>query len=400
MNFDTPIDRTGSGALKWDRLAHVEGKPDIIPLWVADMDFASPPQVTEALRKRCGHPVFGYTDANPSYFEALRNWYATRYGVTAETADFILGPGAVPSLGIAVRSLSAPGDGVVVLSPVYYPFYEMIRNNGRLVVDVPLHPDGSGRFVLDLAALERSILETRKQGIRVPLLLLCSPHNPGGTVWRRPELEALLALASRLDLTIVSDELHGDFVYEPSRFLSLADFQDHTGRVVVISAPNKTFNLAGLHLSHFLVRDKLLRGKIGQGLSAMGYGNPNVLSLTAAEAAYTHSGPWLDELKDYLADNINFTLSFVAGNVPGVEPYKPEGTYLVWADAAGLIRGRELKDDRELVALLETEGRVKFTPGSFFGEGGKGFIRINIASPRSQLDVGLKRLADWAASRA
>ena len=399
MNFDTPINRTGSGALKWDRLGHIEGKPDIIPLWVADMDFASPPEVTEALHARCGHPVFGYTDARPSYFEALRNWYATRYGVAVGAADFVLGPGAVPSLGIAVRSLSAPGDGVVVLSPVYYPFYEMIRNNGRLVVDFPLGLDDCGRFVLDLPALERSILEARAQGIRVPLLLFCSPHNPGGTVWRRQELESLLALAGRMDLTVVSDELHGDFVYAPSSFVSAADFPDHGGRVIVISAPNKTFNLAGLHLSHFLVRDKHLREKIGQGLSAMGYGNPNVLSLTAAEAAYTHGGPWLDGLNAYLAGNIDFTLRFVARKVPGIVPYKPEGTYLVWADAVGLIHAKGLKDDRELAALLETAGRVKLTPGSFFGEGGKGFVRINIASPRSQLEEGLKRLSDWATSR-
>jgi len=267
-------------------------------------------------------------------------------------------------------------------------------------VDVRLHPDGSGRFVLDLAALEKTILEARQRGIRVPLLLFCSPHNPGGTVWRREELEGLLALSSHLDLTVVSDELHGDFVHKPSSFVSLADFPDHAGRVVVISAPNKTFNLAGLHLSHFLVRDKLLREKIGLGLAAFGYSQPNVLSLTAAEAAYTHGGPWLDELKAYLMGNIDFTLRFMARNVPAVKPYKPEGTYLVWADAVELVRAKGLKDDRELVALLETEGRVKFTPGSFFGEGGKGFVRINVASPRSQLHEGLERLATWAASRA
>ncbi|HCM26876.1 MAG TPA: hypothetical protein DIC34_10090 [Treponema sp.] len=396
MDFDRRIDRIGSGALKWDSLEKNAGLPDIVPLWVADMDFPSPPEVVEALRNRAGHPVYGYTMAGPGFFEALVGWYSDRYGVAIDSRDVLAGPGLVPSLGIAVRAFSEPADGVLVMSPVYYPFYNIVRDNGRRVIDLPLVMDEGGRYVFSAAGFDKALKDAEHQGIRVPMMLFCSPHNPGGTVWSDEELGVLLAAARKHGLLVVSDEIHGDFVHRPRAFASLAALPEGKDRIVVLSSANKTFNLAGLHLSHFIARDGGLRARLKRGLEAAGYSQPNVFSLVAAEAAYRHGGPWLDELLAYLRANIDFAVRFINDTVPGIRARAPEGTYLIWADASELIAKAGLEDDRELAARLEKEGRVKVTAGGIFGSGGRGFIRINVACPRAQLGEGLARLAGWA----
>ncbi len=395
MIFDTIIDRRGTGAIKWNSPA-LPGKPDVIPLWVADMDFAAPEPVVRALRERVEHPVYGYTNPDAAYFAVLKNWYAARYGAAVDEADLLLGPGVVPSLGIAVRAFSAPGEGVLVCPPVYYPFSEIVKDNGRTLVEAPLRKMESGRMEFDPAAARAAVDAAAAAGTPVKLFILCSPHNPGGLVWKREELAAVLAFARERDILVVSDEIHGDLVFPPNRFISLSDFPDAAERTIVVSTANKTFNIAGLHLSHFVVKSPDLRTRLRKGIAAAGYSQPNVFSLVAAQAAYGECGAWLDELIAYLGANIDFAVSFLNGRLPGVSARKPEGSYLIWTDVSGLIAAKGLRDDRELVAALEADARVKLTAGSVFGTGGGGFVRINAASPRALLAEGLERIEAWA----
>jgi cystathionine beta-lyase len=360
------------------------------------MDFAPPQAVADALRKRIEHPIFGYTNPDPSYFEALRAWYASRYGAAVEPGAFLLGPGAVPSMGIAVRTFAAPGEGVLIMPPVYYPFTETVRDNDRVVVEAPLRSDG-GRFRFDPAAGDRAVAEAAARGVKTRFILFCSPHNPGGVVWTRDELASVLAFARKHDLLLFSDEIHGDLVFGPNKFVSMAGFPGAAERTVSISASNKTFNLAGLHLSHFVVEDEALRRRLKRGIDAAGYSQPNVLSLVAAQAAYENGAAWVDSLVAYLKANAEFAVDYLNRNVRGMRAAMPEGTYLVWTDASGLVAGKGLADDRELVAKLEAEGKVKLTAGSIFG-GGKNRVRINVACPRAMLAEGLGRIAAWAAS--
>lgn len=395
MSFDSIIDRAGTGALKWNAPREA-GKDDVIPLWVADMDFSAPEAVLDALRSRIAHPIFGYTNADPSYFEALRAWYRERYGAALPAESFLLGPGAVPSMGILARTFCAPGEGVLVMPPVYYPFSESVRDNGRVVVEAPLDASDPFRMKLDLAAAGRAIDEAASKGVRTRMVLFCSPHNPGGVVWTREELSSLVDFARARDLLLASDEIHGDLALRKGRFVSLAAFPGAAERTIVFSAPNKTFNLAGLHLSHFVAENAELRAALKKGLAAAGSSQPNVLSLVAAQAAYERGASWLDELVSYLGANAAFAADYLNAQVPGVRTAAPEGTYLLWADASGLIRAKGLADDKALVSRLVEEARVRFTAGGIFGAGGEGFIRVNVACPRAVLAEGLRRLAEWS----
>jgi cystathionine beta-lyase len=400
FHFDEYINRKGSGAVKWDDPRRKEGQEEIIPLWVADMDFASPPEVVEALRARAAHPVYGYTGVADSYLRTLRDWYHNHYRVLPDTGDFLIGPGTVPSLGIAVRGFTAPGDGVLIFTPVYHPFFDMIRRNGRKTVEAPMVLNEQGRYGFSREIAEKALVSARDQGVRVPLALFCSPHNPGGSVWKRTEMEDLLRFAAEWNMIIAADEIHGDFVFPPKTFTSLAAFPEYADRAVVISGANKSFNLGGLHVSHFLVRDENLKNTLSAGLRAQAFHQGDIFSMIAVETAYQRGAPWLAALKTYIRDNIEEGVRKVNAEVPGVRAYIPEGTYLIWADASGLIARRGLRDDTELVLRLEGEGRVKFTPGSAFGREGQDFLRINTACPRSQLLEGLDRLKIWAKSQA
>jgi cystathionine beta-lyase len=394
--FDEYIDRKGSGAVKWDDPGRDEGQAELIPLWVADMDFSSPPEVVKALQARAAHPVYGYTGAADGYLETLRDWYRDHYHVPSDTGDFLIGPGTVPSLGIAVRGFTSPGDGVLIFTPVYHPFFDMIRRNGRKTVEAPMVLNEQGRYGFSREAAEQALDAARDRGIRVPLALFCSPHNPGGSVWEKRELEDLLRFTAERNIITAADEIHGDFVFPPKTFTSLGAFPEYADRIVVISGANKSFNLGGLHVSHFLVRDEKLKTVLSAGLRALAFHHGDIFSMLAAETAYRTGAPWLAALKTYLRDNIEEGVRGINAEVPGVRAYVPEGTYLIWADASGLIARLSLRDDAELVLRLEREGRVKFTPGSAFGREGQGFLRINAACPRSQLLEGIDRLKTWA----
>lgn len=397
MDFDTVIDRNNTWSLKWDDRENVEGKEPVLPFWVADMDFAPPPTVLEAIRDRAAHPVFGYTSVPAEYPELVASWYRTRYNAPVDASSFLLGPGCVPSLGIVLRSLTSPRAGVLVCTPVYYPFYHIIADNGRTVMRLSLGTFDNGRFYFDEENARRVVNESRAGGTPVEAVLWCSPHNPGGRLWSRSELHTVVSFCRTEGLLLISDEIHGDLAVSGEPFVSLAEPSFGYPQTVVVSAPNKTFNLAGLHLSHFAVGDDSLRARLRKGLDASGVSQPNVFSLVAAHEAYRSGGPWLGELLAYLRLSIDRTVDVLSQ--VGFDPVRPDAGYLVWADARRVIKRLGLADDRELVQLLAREGRIRLSAGSAFGPGGEGHIRFNCACPRALLDEGLGRLASWMHER-
>lgn len=396
MNFDEIIDRSSSWAAKWVEVNHDEDKPAVIPLWVADMDFPGPKAVAEALEKRAAHPAYGYTRVSPGYFEALVCWYSSHYGVDLQAGDFMPGPGVVPSIGVTVRALSRPGDGVLIFTPVYGPFFDMILHNGRVPVEAPMSLDEKGRYHFTEAVMETALAAARKEGRNTPLILVSSPHNPGGAVWEREELALLLAFARKEKMRVIFDEIHSDFVFPPKTFTTAAAFPDYADTTVILSGANKSFNLGGLQGSHFVVRDAGLKTAVKEDMRSCGFSIPSIFNLTAVEAAYRSGGPWLSELTAYIRRNIEEAVSALNAGIPGARAYLPEGTYLIWADMAEPIRRLGLKDDRELALRLENQGRVKITAGSGFGKNGASFIRINTACPRVQLMEGIARIIGFS----
>ncbi|MDR2375551.1 MAG: aminotransferase class I/II-fold pyridoxal phosphate-dependent enzyme [Treponema sp.] len=396
-NFDEPVNLAGIGSIKWENRDRTAGKEPVISLGVADMSFACPPEVVQAVRERAARPVYPHTRIPESYFEALRFWYGDQYGLSLEASDFLCGTGTIVSLGVAVRSFSRSGDGVLIATPVYGPFFEMIRMNGRQIVEAPMRLDGGGRYHFDRQLLGQAVDAAAAKGTAVPLALFCSPHNPGGAVWDRAELEDFLSFAAERNIIVACDEIHGDFVYSPKSFTSLASFSGYADRVVVISSPNKTFNLGGFHASHFVIRDKNLRAAVQNEQGADGFRGPDIFSLVAAETAYRYGGPWIGALKEYIEETIEDALEIIRVEIPMLRAWKPEGTYLIWLDASALITARGLKDEAELAHCLETEGRVKLSPGYYFGHEGRGFLRLNAACPRAECLEGVNRIKNWAA---
>jgi cystathionine beta-lyase len=393
MNFDAITDRHGTWTLKWDHQDQTPEKDEVIPLWVADMDFPAPQAVTEALQRRASHGIYGYTRVPLEYYRALVSWYGNQYGLELKERDFVSGRGVVPSLGTVVRTWSGPGDRVLILTPVYHPFFDMILRNGRKTLEVPMELDGEGRYCFEISRIEAALDKAAEEGERVPLMLLCSPHNPGGSVWTGEELKALLELAARRGLVVAADEIHSDFVFPPRKFLSLASFPEYASLSVVVSSVSKSFNLGGLHASHFIARESRLMAELKAGLAAESGNEPDIFSLAAAEAALSGGASWLGELRAYLRGNIEEAVTRLNKEIPGIKAFRPQGTYLVWADVSTLAEKMNYAGDTELVRELELSGRVKLTPGSAFGRQGRGFVRANTACPRSQLGEALNRMA-------
>jgi cystathionine beta-lyase len=395
--FDSFVNRAGTCSVKWDETDKSKEVP-VIPLWVADMDFCSPPEVVDALRERAAHAIYGYTGIPVSYYKTLSAWYATRYGTKLESDNFVSGRGTVPSLAVTVRTWSKPGDGVMVFSPVYFPFYEVIRRNGRRRVEVPLSLNEEGRYKFEINRAEAALREAGERGIAVPMMIFCSPHNPSGTVWSRKELAELLLFAKQNNIIVIADEIHGDFVYDPLVFTSLASFPEYSSQAVIVSGANKTFNLGGLHVSHFVLRDPALKNVLKRTLTAEYSEYPDLFSLLAAETAYRRGSPWLDELKAYVKANIDEAVNRLNVEARGFRAYTPQGTYLIWADVSELMKRKNCPNTKELAGALEAEGRVKLTPGSSFGPGGEGFVRINAACPHALLEEALNRMSAWTNS--
>lgn len=376
-DFDQVIDRKNTNSLKWDKY----NGEDILPMWVADMDFESPPQVKDALANRVDHGVFGYAGDYDQYYKAIVNWMEQRQQWQIKKDWISISPGVVPALNMLVRSLTNPGDKVIIQPPVYYPFYQVVENNGCHVVENPLQFTGQ-QYQMDFSDLEQKIDN------RVKLLILCSPHNPVGRVWTREELNKLGEICIENDILVIADEIHSDLILpgnEHTVFASLAE--EFAQNCVVCNAPSKTFNLAGIQTSNIIIPNAQLRHLFETALESNGLGRPNVFAIPALQAAYNHGQEWLDELLVYLQANLEFLQDYIAENIPQIKVIEPEGTYLFWLDFRQLGL-----DDKQIKRLLFKDARLILNPGDIFGEQGRGFQRINIACPRSLLKEGLERL--------
>lgn len=380
VDFEQPLNRGGTHAVKLDARQAVFGNPDVMPLWVADMDFPAPEAVTRALVERAQHPAYGYSMFPESLFSALIDWFRTRHHWQIEREWVLLAPGVVPSIHAACLAFSGPGDGVIVQPPVYPPFFSSVRKTGRRVIENPLiYRDGCYR--MDLDHLE----QCAREGAR--LLLLCSPHNPVGRVWSQAELDDLLAIARRYELLVLSDEIHADLVFpDEAAHTVLATRARSDDAVITAVAPSKSFNVPGLGLSAIVVPDEGRRQALAQVFDQWHAHQCNPFSATGFEAAFRHGGPWLDELLVYLQGNRDRVLERLAA-MPSIRSVTPEGTYLMWLDCTALGLA-----DRELNRFFIEQAGLGLNPGHSFGTGGEGFMRLNLASPRPLLMTALDQL--------
>lgn len=378
--FDSAPDRRHTASLKYDARQAVFGRDDVIPLWVADMDFAVPEAVQRALSQRAAHPVFGYTLFPASLNDALRNWLATRHHWQVAAESILFCPGVVPSLHACIMGLTQPGDGVIVQPPVYAPFLSAAVICGRRSLLNPLKPE-AGRYTFDLDDLERCA----RDGGR--MLILCSPHNPVGRVWQQEELQALLAVCEKYDITVVSDEIHADLIYPGYRHVPLAALSDKV-KIVTAIAPSKTFNIPGLGLSALVVPEASDRKAVTHAFDTLHVSASNPFSIAAFGAAYREGEPWLDALLDYLAATRDAVRDYLQQHLPQIKLIEPEGTYLLWLDcrAMGL-------NDKQLQDFFVQQAGVGMSPGTLFGAQGSGFMRMNIGAPRSVILQALEQIA-------
>ncbi|MBU1215086.1 MAG: PatB family C-S lyase [Gammaproteobacteria bacterium] len=383
--FDSSPDRRHTASLKYDARQAVFGRADVIPLWVADMDFAVPDAVQRALTQRAAHPVFGYTIFPTSLNDALIHWLATRHHWHIASETILFCPGVVPSLHACIMALTQPGDGVIVQTPVYAPFLSAAGTCGRKSLLNPLKFE-AGRYSFDLDDLERCA----QAGGR--LLILCSPHNPVGRVWQREELQALLAVCEQHDITVVSDEIHADLIYPGYQHVPLATLNDKVNIVTAV-APSKTFNIPGLGLSALVVPQAADRKAITQAFDTLHVSASNPFSIAAFEAAYREGAPWLDDLMMYLAATRDMVREYLQQHLPQIKMVEPEGTYLLWLDC------REMGlNDKQLKDYFVQKAGVGLSPGAMFGTEGSGHMRMNIGAPRSVIKQALENIS--AAVRA
>ena len=381
-NFDIKMERRGTNCEKWDFLEEEFGKKDLLALWVADMDFPAPPEVLEALHNKIDEGALGYPIAPDSLLKAITDWQKNRHGWEIGKEAVTWAPGVVAGLAFSIMAYTKPGDGVIIQTPVYPPFYATISESGRRIVKNPLKRE-KDRYVMDLESLEKLVTPTCRT------LILCSPHNPVARVWTREELEALSELAERKDMIIISDEIHQDLVYSDAKHMSIASLSEEmSSRTVTFVAPSKTFNIAGMNSSVALIPDEKLRARYVSVLNRLHLSSLSILGLTAMETAYAKCAGWLDELMAYLEENRNFTEKFVRERMPKAKMDHPEGTYIFWIDFRGYGFNSET-----LMDLLVNEAGVALNNGRNFGTEGDGFARINIGTNREMLKKALEKIA-------
>ena len=380
--FDQIIERRNTDSIKYDFAAR-RGMPEgLLPLWVADMDFRTPPCVAEALVEKSRHGIFGYSESSEAYFDVLQDWFSRRFNWRIQPEWLVKTPGVVFAICTAIRSLTNEGDAVLVQQPVYYPFSESVRVNNRKLVINELVYDGNG-YAIDFQGFEQKIVKND-----VKLFILCSPHNPVGRVWTREELVRLGDICLRHGVIVVSDEIHADFVFPGSEHLVFAALKPEFADIAVTcTAPTKTFNLAGLQVSNIFIAGRELRAKFRQEIVRCGYSQVGVMGLVACKAAYTEGEEWLEELKAYLTRNLAYVREFLRTCIPEIRLVEPQGTYLIWLDCRALRL-----DDKALDDLIISRAKLWLDAGTMFGEGGSGFQRVNIACPRPILAQALEQL--------
>lgn len=381
-NFDVVVDRRGTNCLKYDFAVERGYTPDVLPLWVADMDFPAPQPVLEALKKAVEHGIFGYSDVKAPYYEAAAAWFEQRFDWQTQPQWLVKTPGVVFALAMAVRALTKQGDGVLIQPPVYYPFYGVVRDNDRKVVENELHYE-NGRYSIDLADFEEKIIREN-----VKLFILCSPHNPIGRVWTRQELIELGRICKKHGVYVVSDEIHCDFAFEENpHTIFLAANPDLAKQAIICTAPSKSFNLAGLQVSNIWIPDEGIRAKFCKEIDRSGYSQLNSLGLAACQAAYEQGGEWLEQCRSYLRGNLDFLRSFLKERIPQIKLVEPEGTYFAWLDCSELGLSRQ-----ELNRVVKERAKLWLDAGHIFGGDSGQFQRVALACSRKLLEQALCQL--------
>lgn len=381
-NFDEIIQRRNTNCVKWDTICQTYQEEDLLPMWVADMDFSSPAFVIEDMKNFLQTSVLGYAVNPDSLYDAIISWQKRRHDFAVKKEEILFSSGVVPSIATAIQAYTQPGEAVMIHDPVYFPFAGSVLENKRKLVRSKLL-EVDGRFEMDFSDMEKKF-----QDEAIKLFILCNPHNPGGRVWSKDELEKLGRLCEKYRVLLISDEIHQDLIFAPNQFTTFQNAYDHEGKFsIVLTAATKTFNLAGIKNSMVFIRDKQLREAFSEKQKENHVQEINTFGLTGTESAYSKGDGWLDELLVYLADNISFAEDFFKAHMPKVKAMHPEGTYLIWLDfsAYGL-------SDKALEERLVHIGKVVLNTGISFGPQGTGHMRLNAAAPKALIKEGLSRI--------
>ena len=381
FNFDKIIDRTNNFSTKWSEMNKNFGTNNLLPMWVADMDFLTAPCVMEALKDRLEQGIFGYTTRPSSYNESIVNWLDNRFSWKINQEWLIFSPAVITSISLLIQNLTQKNDKIMIQEPVYSPFHSIVESNERSLVISPLVKLDDGSYVMDYEDIEAKIKD-------VKVFILCNPHNPVGRVWTREELTRLGEICLKHNVLVISDEIHSDIIlknHKHTPFASISkEFRENT---ITCMAPTKTFNLAGLQSSFLVISNPYYYEVMDKAFSILDIKRNNAFSLVATEAAYNYGEDWLYELIKYIEDNVDFAIDYIKNHMPQLKVKKPEGTYLLWVDFSNLN-----VDKKDLKNALINKGRIALSDGSSFGIGGDGYYRINLACPRSMVLEGLKRI--------
>lgn len=380
-NFDEVVNRKDTDSIKWGNLEDLYGVDDILPMWIADMDFRSANEIIDAIKRRADHGVFGYIYKSDSFYDSIINWVKKRYNWEIKKEWILFTPGVVMGLNIGIRELVGEGEKVLVQPPVYPPFYRVLENNNRLVNENPLKHNGE-KFKMDYDNLLNTIDKDTK------LLMLCNPHNPVGRVWTRDELEKIGKICLDNNITIISDEIHSDFTFKGHKHTPLASISEELQEnTITLMAPSKTFNIAGLVTSVAIIPNKEIREIYTRAIETMEIDCMSIFGAEAFEVAYNEGGEWLEQVLEYIEDNMHYAVEYINENIPGVKVDKPDGTYLLWLDFTSLG-----KTEEEINEALIKVGKVALNEGSPYGKNSECFFRVNLGCARSILEEGLKRI--------
>nr|WP_312215145.1 MalY/PatB family protein [Clostridioides sp.] len=380
-NFDTIVDRSNNFAAKWSEMDKKYGTNDLLPMWIADMDFKAAPCIVEAIRNRLDQEIYGYTTRPDSYNESIVNWVSKRFGWNIKKEWLIFSPGVMPSISLIIQELTDKNDKIMIQEPVYSPFNSIVKANDRELVISPLIKEENGNYVMNYAEIEANIKD-------VKLFILCNPHNPVGRVWTKEELIKLGDICIRNNVKVISDEIHCDIILKGHKHTPFGSISEEFAQnSITCMAPTKTFNIAGLQMSQVILPNEDDYNKLDTAFTRIDIKRNNAFSLVATEAAYNHGEDWLDEFLEYLEGNIDYAVKYIQDNIPTLKVNKPEATYLLWVDFSKLG-----KSDDEIAKGLVEKGKIALNNGPSFGIGGSQFQRINLACPRSMVEEGLSRI--------
>lgn len=380
-NFDTIIDRSNNFAAKWSEMDKKYGTNDLIPMWVADMDFKAAPCIIDALRNRLEQGIYGYTTRPNSYNESIVNWVSRRFGWNIKSEWLVFSPGVIPAISILIQELTNEGDKIMIQEPVYSPFNSVVKDNKRELVISPLKKLEDGNYVMDYEDIEAKIKD-------VKIFILCNPHNPVGRVWTKEELKQLGDICIKHNVKVISDEIHSDIIFKGHKHIPFASIcKEFEQNSITCMAPTKTFNIAGLQMSQVILPNENDYNALDSAFARIDIRRNNAFSLVATEAAYNHGEEWLTDFIDYLEGNMDFAVNYIEQNMPKLKVRKPQGTYLLWVDFSEL----GLSDD-EVAKFLVENAKVALNNGPSFGIGGQGYQRINLACPRSMVEEALTRI--------